>query len=204
MGDMQQRIDEIIDFWFGELNDDGQVSEDKRVRWWKKDPAFDDLIAQRFGSLVAVAATGELEDWRLSARGQLAAVLLIDQFRRNIFRDRPEAWSEDAAAQEFSRELIDSGRINDLPEQHRYFALLPLMHAESITSQGECVARFDALASVTPLGGLKSTFEEAAKYARMHRDIIRRFGRFPHRNAVIGRVSTAEETEFLKTTGSSF
>lgn len=201
---MQQRIDEIIDFWFGELNDDGRVNEDKRLRWWKKNPAFDDLIGQRFGALVTDAAKGELEDWRQSARGQLATILLIDQFRRNIFRDRPEAWTEDSVAQVLSRELIDSGWINDLPEQHRYFALMPLMHAESITHQDECLVRFDALAAAASSEALKSTFEDAAEYARRHREIIQRFGRFPHRNEVMGRISTAEETEFLKTAGSSF
>jgi len=201
---MQQHIDEIISFWFGELTDAGTADDEHRARWWEKNPDFDNLIRERFGDLVAAAERGKLEDWRQSSRGQLAIILLIDQFRRNLFRDLPEAWSEDSMAQELCRELINSGRINDLPEQYRYFALMPLMHAESIENQDACVERFDALAAAASSEPLKDNFEGAAKYARAHRDIVARFGRFPHRNEILGRVSTEEEAAFLETPGSSF
>lgn len=201
---MQQQIDDIIDFWFGELSEAGSANEEHRARWWKKDLAFDTEIRERFGTTVAAAASGDLVAWRRSTRGQFAMILLIDQFRRNIFRDLPAAWSEDSVARELSRELINSGRITDLPEQYHYFALMPLMHGETIDSQDECVKRFDDLAAAASSEPLKDSFEDAAKYARMHREIIVRFGRFPHRNRIMGRSSTAEEIEFLETPGSSF
>lgn len=190
---MSARIDEVLAYWFG-ASDGGPVPDEVRKRWFKKSEATDREIRERFAGDVARAGRGELDEWVETPRGRLAFVILLDQFTRNIHRGRPEAFAFDTKAQQVVVDGLERGDERDLPEEQRPFLYMPLMHAEDLELQNRGVALFEALHH----GG------SFARYARQHRDIIQRFGRFPHRNAVLGRDSTAEERAFLEEPGSSF
>ncbi len=192
---MDVRIDDVLELWFGDR------SPETYRRWFVRDAAFDAEIRAKFGELQATAATGALDAWRSTARGALALVVLFDQFPRNLFRDDPRAFATDAKALGVTQELIASGRFTELPPVDRVIALMPLMHSEDRAVQRESVTQFEALAAAHPGDAM---FANSADYAKKHAAIVERFGRFPHRNAVLGRESTAEETEFLKQRGSSF
>lgn len=199
----------IVDDWFGTLDERGRVSEEKAQRWWKKDPEFDAYLRDRYGALVSAALAGELDDWQSGASSSLALVLLLDQFTRNIYRDSPQMYEGDVAAVAISTAMLDEAesgadgaRLVALPAIHKNFVFMPLMHSESLADQERCVACFREL--VDGSQEMRDMFEGHLQYAVAHRDIVARFGRFPHRNAILGRSSTAEELEFLTQPGSSF
>lgn len=196
-------IDAVLDFWVGTPNADGSVPEETSKRWWKKDPEFDAEIRARFGELLERAKTGELSSWTETPRGRVALVILLDQFSRNIHRDSPRAFEQDALARSTALAGIDAGEHLELPPMLAYFLLMPLMHAEDLATQERGVALFGEMAARTE-GAVREKFVSGVDYAKRHRDIVARFGRFPHRNAVLGRESTDEEREFLKQPGSSF
>lgn len=177
-----QTIDEVLAFWFADP-----------TRWWKKDPAFDAEVQGRFLALHDAIMRGEREDWLATPRGALAYVVVLDQFSRNMFRGTGRMFASDARALAAARRALARGDDRALAADERIFLYMPFMHSEDIADQDRCVALFTA-----------SPSEEQLRYAEMHRDIIRRFGRFPHRNALLGRASTPEEEEFLKQPGSSF
>jgi uncharacterized protein (DUF924 family) len=181
----------VLQFWFG----DQDVS---RAEWFRKDPAFDALIASRFGTQVEQALGGGLSAWDGTPAGALARILLLDQFTRNIFRDTPRAFAGDALALAAAQALRARGEDQALPPLRRVFAYLPFEHAEDRALQRLSVALFEGLAAADP------ALESNADYARRHAVVIERFGRFPHRNAVLGRASSAEELAFLQQPGSSF
>lgn len=193
----------ILEFWFGTGMDDAVTAQIQRKLWWSKDPAVDTAMRERFASLINAAANGNHDDWAVTPRGQLALILLFDQFPRNIHRDTPQAFAFDARALELAQNLIAAGDDRTLRRIERVFCYLPLEHAESFEMQNRSVDLFTALAAETPEHE-RDTFSGYVDYAKRHRDIIARFGRFPHRNHILGRRSTPEETEFLKQPGSSF
>lgn len=172
---------DVLAFWFADPQ-----------RWWKKDAAFDAEIRDRFSKLHDAVERDECEDWLDTPRGTLAYVVVLDQFSRNMFRGSARMYEGDARALAVARRAIDRGIDGSLSRDERMFLYMPFMHSEDVADQERCVALFGA--------GL----QEMLRYAEAHRDIIRRFGRFPHRNALLGRQSTAEELEFLKQPGSSF
>jgi len=176
--------DAVLRFWFEEL-----TPED----WFRKDPSLDRRIAERFGSTLAAAARCELFHWRESARGRLAEVLVLDQFSRNIHRDTAAAFANDTLALALAQEAVTRGCDRELSVPERVFLYLPWMHSESALIHEEALRLFAA-------PGLEKNLD----FERRHKAIIDRFGRYPHRNAVLGRASTAEELEFLKQPGSSF
>ncbi len=189
----------VLDFWFGEPGTPryGQASES----WFMRDDAFDALIRERFGATLAAARRGECDDWQHTPLGALALVIVLDQFSRNTCRGHPDAFAADAQALEAARRLVASGADRALPTaEHRVFAYLPFEHAESLDAQRESVRLFEAHARETGQTGPGSYLD----YAHRHAAIIERFGRFPHRNAVLGRASTDEERAFLSEAGSSF
>ncbi len=188
----------VLDFWF--LPADAPGHDRPRVEWFRKDAAFDDAIRQQFGALVDDALAGRLPDWGDSAEAILARILLLDQFTRNLFRGEARAFAGDAAALALAEQLVSSGRDKNLPPIRRWFAFMPFMHSESLIAQERSVALFAALRREAQEGA----FDSAYDYAVRHRDIVERFGRFPHRNAVLGRASTVAEEEFLRQPGSSF
>lgn len=175
---------DILDFWFREIDP---------AAWWRKDAAFDNQLRERFGACHEAAAHGELADWRGSVPGRLAEVIVLDQFSRNIHRDTPRAFAQDGMALVLAQELIAGGGAQALDARERGVLYLPFMHSESLRMQDESVRLYSDPALAGQLD-----------FAIRHRDIIARFGRFPHRNAILGRVSTAEEAAFLQEPGSGF
>jgi uncharacterized protein (DUF924 family) len=160
-------------------------------RWFKKDAAFDGRFRDRFLGLHEQAAAGQLDGWASSAEGALALLILLDQFPRNAFRDTARMYATDALAGRIARAALDRGLDLEVPEDLRNFMYLPLMHSEDPLDQARCVAKTAALG------------EDAQRYPLHHQDIIRRLGRFPHRNALLGRPSTPQEEEFLAQGGFS-
>lgn len=194
----------VLDFWYGPLREDGSVAPDRAKRWWKKDPSFDALIAEQFGETLAAARRGECEHWATTPEGRTALVILLDQLSRNAHRDTPDAFAADPRALSHASAAADAGELLRLPALYGYFLLMPFMHSEDIATQERGVALFSELANATPAGPPKQSLVGAVDFAKRHRDIVQRFGRFPHRNAILGRESSAEEVEFLKQPGSSF
>jgi uncharacterized protein (DUF924 family) len=180
---------DVITFWFG--------SGDRDKRWFEKSSAFDDEVRRRFVALHAQGAAGELAHWKNEPADCLALIVLLDQFPRNMFRGTAHAFATDALALEAAHHAIARGYDRALRPLERMFVYLPYEHAESLAEQ----LRGCELSA--PLEGFPET-ADVYRYAAAHRDIIRRFGRFPHRNAILGRASTPEEIEFLKGPGSSF
>lgn len=195
--------DEVIEFWFGELDDGGFAAAEVSARWWRKDPAFDEGVTARFGALIEALAAGRGEAWRETARGALAYVIVLDQLTRNAFRGTGEMYEADGRALFATTAAIERGFDRGLPVALRTFLYMPLMHAEDRTAQHRCVEVFEALAAELT-GDARERVMGNVRFAEQHRDIIVRFGRFPHRNALLGRDSTPEELAFLEQPGSSF
>lgn len=173
---------DVLNFWFGQ----------DRKAWFEKNPVFDEEIRQRFGPLYELGAAGKLNDWKQTPSACLALVVLLDQFPRNMFRDTARAFSGDVLALEAANHLVASGYDRGMSQDERMFAYLPFEHSESLADQQR------SCELMQPLG------EEAHRYAARHKEIIDRFGRFPHRNAALGRESTPGEIEFLEQPGSAF
>ena len=186
----------VLDFWF--LPPDHPGHGTYRPEWFRKDAAFDATIRDRFGAAVEAALNTTLDAGPDEAL--LARILLLDQFTRNIFRDTPRAFTGDAQALGLAETLVGAGRDKNLSPFQRWFAYLPFEHGESLLDQERAVALFAGLRREMKT----AAFDSAYDYAIRHREVIARFGRFPHRNAILGRASTPEEIEFLKQAGSSF
>lgn len=195
--------EQVLAFWFGPLDEAGRAAPSYSSRWWKKDPAFDAEIAGRFGELHAAALRGERDGWRATPRGRLALIIVLDQFSRNMFRGTAQAFAGDARAVALAREGVDEGEDRSLAADERTFFYMPFMHSEVLEAQERCMALFTGWQDELDGEGRKRV-AGLRDYARRHHEIIQRFGRFPHRNQLLGRQSTDEETEFLKKPGSSF
>jgi uncharacterized protein (DUF924 family) len=175
---------QILTFWFEEID---------AAMWWKSDPDFDNQIRQRFLPLLEQAMRGELYAWRKEPKGRLAEVIVLDQFSRNVFRDTAAAFAQDALALVLAQEAIAAGAHNAVSPIERVFLYLPFMHSESKLIHGWAERLYRD-------NGLQDNYNFELK----HKAIVDRFGRYPHRNAVLGRVSTAQEIEFLQQPGSRF
>lgn len=193
----------ILEFWFGSNPVDGGVAREKSAQWWSKSPETDGEIRERFESFVRSAAAGELSDWQSTPHGRLALILLTDQFPRNIYRESPEAFAQDSRALAWSLDGIAQGLDLKLRPIERVFFYLPLEHAESLEIQEQSVRQFRQLLDNVS-DDQKKIFAEYLDFAVRHRDIIARFGRFPHRNRILGRTSTDDELVFLSQPGSTF
>ena len=186
---------DVFDFWFGA---EGSPERGRpRPEWFRKDPAFDTAIRTRFGGAVEAALVGAFIDWEATPDGALARVLLLDQFTRNIFRDTPRAFAGDAQALATAEAAVARGFDRVLDPLQRWFLYLPYEHAEDAAMQRRSLALFEALAHETDNA-------EPLEWARKHAEVIFRFGRYPHRNEVLGRTSTPEEVAFLREPGSRF
>lgn len=175
---------DILSFWFEETDSKA---------WFSKDTEFDALIRQRFLSIHTAAATGELYAWRKTPEGRLAEVIILDQFSRNIFRDDACAFAWDTLALVLAQEAVSTGTLDALEPRRQTFLIMPYMHSESALIHEEAVKLFSR-------PGLEFNLD----FENRHKEIIDRFGRYPHRNTILGRQSTPEEEEFLKQPGSSF
>jgi len=174
----------VLHFWFEEI---------ESKKWWVKDPAFDQLIRERFADVHGQAARGELFGWRKTAEGRLAEIIVLDQFSRNMFRDSPAAFAQDNLALVLAQEAIFAGFDKSLSEKQCSFLYMPFMHSESLAIHELAVELFS-----------KPGLEGNLDFEMKHKVIIEKFGRYPHRNKILGRESTAEEFEFLKQPGSGF
>lgn len=186
---------DVIEFWFGTASTTAAL--DPRKEWFKKDPAYDEKLRQRFGPLVDQALGGPL-GWNADTREQLAELIVLDQFPRNLYRGQARAFAGGARALPLALSLIDAAAEQLLQPVQRMFIYLPLEHAEDRALQARSVALFEALAAEAP------ELTDTLAYARQHQEVIARFGRFPHRNASLGRQSTPEELEYLAQPGSGF
>ncbi|RRD41950.1 DUF924 domain-containing protein [Comamonadaceae bacterium OH3737_COT-264] len=174
----------VLDFWF---------NEDHQPLWFKKSEDFDAKIRERFAALWQQAVYSELDGWRETLQGRLAEIIVLDQFSRNLFRDSPIAFAQDNMAVALAQEAVRQPGFADMQPTERHFMLMPLMHSESRRIHEQAVALFE-----------RYTTPYALDFEIKHKVIIDRFGRYPHRNAVLGRESTAEEIAFLQEPGSSF
>lgn len=175
---------QVLDFWFAEIDP---------VMWFKKDDEFDRLLHTRFGQLWQAAAQGELARWRATITGRLAEIIVLDQFSRNLFRNTPRSFACDGMALVLAQEAIATGLCETLSVEHRGFLYLPFMHSESALIHQQAVVLFSQLNNGNQL-----------EFELRHKAIIDRFGRYPHRNEILGRESTFEEQEFLRQPGSGF
>nr|WP_315258097.1 DUF924 family protein [uncultured Duganella sp.] len=191
---MNAQAQAVLDFWFG--------GELPRKEWFQKSEAFDRQIAQRFGAQIEQALEGGLHAWDAEGpQAALARILVLDQFCRNVHRDTPLAFAGDQQGLAAALDMIDAGEDQRLPPFQRAFVYMPLEHAEELPMQEQAVALFTRLAASEPGNqGLAGMLD----YARRHREVIRRFGRFPHRNEILQRASTPAEVAFLKQPGSKF
>lgn len=197
-------IEQVLEFWFGSAGADGAIDPAKRKMWFGHSRKHDAEIRKRHAALHERACRGELDaEWTQSPRGRLALILILDQFSRHLHRGTAQAFAQDPVAQRLAVSGIERSVDRELLPAQRAFFYLPLEHAEDIELQRLCVRCFDGLAhTVAP--ARRKDYASFLDYATRHRDIIERFGRFPHRNKILGRASTPEEVEFLKQPGSSF
>ena len=186
---------EILEFWFGKPDDPNYGQP--RKEWFIKKPQFDQEVRSRFLDDYQKAAAGELDHWKNSPQGCLALIILLDQFSRNMFRGQPQAFATDSQALTYAKYATDQGLDKELLPIQRLFIYLPFEHSENLADQHRCVELFSTL----------KDYPECASgvdYAYRHLSVIEKFGRFPHRNEILGRETTPEEAEFLKQPGSSF
>jgi uncharacterized protein (DUF924 family) len=194
--DDASRIDAILSFWFREQALSAPQIDRRLDVWFGEDPVFDHEIKKEFGNEIELAASGKIDHWAHKPRGRLALILLLDQFRRNVFRDTADAFSMDAKALKLCVEGTMARKNRGLTPIEQVFFYMPLQHAESRKVQAKSVEIYNRLAAaVSPT--LRETFETIAQFAELHRDIIDRFGRFPHRNQLLDRANTPEEDEYL-------
>ena len=194
----------IREYWFGSgLDDAAVIAAERAPLWWSKNREVDNEIRQRFESYVIKAGSRELDHWASNPQDRLALILLTDQFPRSIYRNSAKAFAFDSQALSLSRDGIDAGFDLILRPLERMFFYLPLEHSESLEDQERSVNLFKKLAGEAG-PDQKPTFAEYFDFAVRHRDIISRFGRFPHRNELLGRISTPEELSFLQQPGSTF
>lgn len=176
--------EQVLNFWFAEIDP---------VMWFKKSDEFDQLLHTRFGQLWQAAAQGELAHWRETIAGRLAEIIVLDQFSRNLFRNTPRSFACDGMALVLAQEAVASGLCENLSVEQRGFLYLPFMHSESALIHQQAVVLFRQLNNADQL-----------EFELRHKAIIDRFGRYPHRNQILGRESTSEEQDFLRQPGSSF
>lgn len=195
---------EVLAFWFGAYPLETSVPGEVRGQWFKKDAAFDLSLRARFGVTLLEALAGRLAGWTASTEGWLALTVLLDQFTRNAFRGQPASYSGDVQALGLALDGLARKRDQELPPIARLFCYLPLEHAEQPALQERAVGLIEALAELPVDAESRAFFLRNADYARRHRDVIRQYGRFPHRNAILARASTPEELAYLAKPGAGF
>jgi uncharacterized protein (DUF924 family) len=199
----QARIDAILEFWFREQAMTAPQIDRRMDIWFGEDEVFDLEVKKSFSHDIEMASAGELDHWAIDPRGRLALILLLDQFRRNIYRSTADAFAKDKAALKLCVEGARVKKDRGLTPIQQAFFYMPLQHAESLKAQDMAVEIFNRLTeAVSPT--YRETFETMATFAELHRDIIAQFGRFPHRNQLLGRENTPEEDEYLASDAPDF
>ena len=200
---MTRDPESVLAFWFGLPGSAAEVAGRQRKLWFGKIPENDLAVAERFAATLRAAAAGELGHWANTPRGRLALVIVLDQFPHHVHRDQQQAFATDPQSLALSVAALETGEDRKLAPIERVFLYLPLEHAESIDMQDQSVSLYEKLAREAGTEE-RALFDDFLDYARKHRDVVARFGRFPHRNAILGRASTPDELEFLKQPGSRF
>ncbi|HSN72118.1 MAG TPA: DUF924 family protein [Steroidobacteraceae bacterium] len=206
---MNPQIAAILDFWFAGTRERPQDLRDRMGFWFgagidrTEREQRDREIAERFGGLVEAAAKGEFDDWSQDPRGRLALILLLDQFPRNLHRGTADAFRYDEQALNLTLTGLEHGFADALTPTERAFFLMPLQHSERLADQERALREYDALVHEVP-ETLRTAFQNFADHARLHHDIVARFGRFPHRNAILGRPSTPAERDYLASDAPTF
>lgn len=193
----------VLSFWFGDDLSTLDAILARCIVWFARDPSFDEQIRVRFGDLPTHAEQGHLDTWQDDARSSLALVLVLDQFPRNLHRDSNRCFAYDPIAHRVALDAIDRGFDAELAPVEASFLYLPFEHAEDIESQRRSVVLFEQLLDRVP-EEMRPHFESTLSFARRHHEVIKRFGRFPHRNALLGRSSTDEELNYLESGGETF
>ena len=200
---MDKKIDEILDYWFADFVEEGEAVDERFKFWFGKSDQADKEITDRFSSDVDRLINAQYQHWLQHPKGRLAAIILLDQFCRQIYRGTPRSFEHDSLALKFCLDGINLGHDLALARPLRLFFYLPLEHSENLDHQQQCVAAYQAMADEAPRE-FRYLYINAKDYAEKHLIIIDRFGRFPHRNNILGRQSTPQELEFLTQPGSSF
>lgn len=198
MAELPTQAAKVLRFWFGDPDSKDTSYKQRRKLWFGKDPEFDRAVIERFRPLYNRAVAGMLDSWQTAPLTALALVIVFDQFPRNMFRGTPEAFATDNQALAVAKGAIELGFGQFMEPIQRIFLYLPLEHSENLEDQNEAVALYQILCDPNP--ELSDTLDSAVR----HQAVIKQFGRFPHRNAILGRESTPEEVEFLQQPGSSF
>jgi len=201
----EKTVKKILNFWFGEMKNNGLPDTKKQKMWWIKDKELDNMIKKQFEKHLILAKSLEFDEIKENPEEILAVVILLDQFSRNIYRDSPRSFTQDNIALNIVLKGVEYCIDKKMKAVERPFFYMPLMHSEDIDVQKKSVECFSGLeAEYKDSDDFAHLTTQNKKYAVLHHDIIKRFGRYPHRNKVLGRESTAEESEFLKGPGSSF
>ena len=193
-------IEQIIDFWFGGDINDPDLAKRQSPLWWQKNPQTDSLIRQKFAGGLNGLPAGYYDHWLESPLGRLAAIIVLDQFSRNMYRDTPRSFTQDSLALKWCMDGMDLEQDLELPFIARVFFYLPLEHSESIEMQNLSVKKFTELADADN----GETFRGFQDFAQRHRAVIEQFGRYPHRNGILGRENTADEQAYIEQPGSGF
>lgn len=193
----------VLDFWFGRPGSAAEIAARQGTLWFAKSEAHDRAVSEQFSDTLVAATSGQLDHWAHTPSGRLALIIVFDQFPHHIHRDRPQAFATDQRALALALEALAAHEETQLTPIERVFLYLPLEHAESNELQTLSVSLYEKLAA-DAADSERAVFADFLKYARSHRDVVARFGRYPHRNEVLGRPSTPDETEFLKQPGSRF
>lgn len=195
--------EDVLAFWFGELDDQGRAPQAQAKKWFTKNSEFDADVKARFAATHEAVNDGKCEAWLETPRGRLAYVIVLDQLSRNMFRGTADMFASDSRALRAAQGGIDKGDDKKLAGDARTFLYMPLMHSEDWLVQDRCVSLFEDMREAAPPDE-RARLDSHVKYAIMHRDIIKRFGRFPHRNSILDRTSTPDEVEFLTEPNSAF
>ncbi|MCB0308735.1 MAG: DUF924 domain-containing protein [Bdellovibrionales bacterium] len=194
---------DVLEFWFGQLDENHFSEPELRKTWWESNLKFDNQVRLRFFSTHQAITESFPQDWLENPKGQLAYIIVLDQFSRNMYRGTPNMYSFDSLALSQAKRSIQKGVDVHFKGDPRSFFYLPFMHSEELSDQEKCVELFKNFLDELQ-GSSREYMQENYKFAIMHRDIVKRFGRFPHRNKILGRPSTPDEEHFLKEPGSSF
>lgn len=200
---MTQQPEKVLDFWFGPAGSAAEIAGRQRKLWFGKSATNDQAVTEQFASTLVAATAGLLDHWADTPRGRLALLIVFDQFPHHIHRNQPQAFATDPQALALTLAALKADEDQQLTPIERVFLYLPLEHAESKAMQDRSVALYEKLAREAAIEE-RTLFDDFLKYARQHRDVVARFGRFPHRNAILGRPSTSDELAFLKRPGSRF
>ena len=204
MIEIPEQAQALLDFWFADSQDSYEGFLQRRQTWFTVSAEFDEAISTRFKSMMTSALRGEFADWERSPKSLLALIILHDQFPRNVFRGTPKAFTHDSEALRLALKSIDTQFDLNLSSLERMFAYMPFQHAEDMQIQRLSVKKFGELVKLETDPVMKEHARESENYAILHHDIIERFGRFPHRNAIFGRESTDEEREYLDAGAETF